>query len=114
MKTITLQKPIKINGKSVDQINFDFDKLTGQDMCAAETEYQTMGGIAAASLALSNRYCMSIAAKAANLTVDDILRLSAKDCTRIVLDVQNFLLDLDGQEDLKAPSAEPSNKQLSG
>mgnify|MGYP000970477309 CR=1 FL=1 len=90
---IKISKQIMINGAETDEIELYFDKLVGADLIAASRESEILGDKALVP-ELSKQYLAVVAAKASGLTVDDIMRLPAKDFTTITLAVQNFLLSI--------------------
>jgi len=92
MPEIELSKPIEQNGEEKSTINLDLDGLTGNDLTQAEAEHSvTTGGLSGVP-ELSKSYLAHVAARAASLPVDDIKQLSAKDFSRVTMEVQNFLL----------------------
>lgn len=94
---ITMKKPVAFEGREIKEIELDLEGLTGADLAQAEREYLAMGG-QMTSLTLSISYCQSLAARAANLPVEAIRAMAAKDSARITMEVQLFLHDLDGQQ----------------
>jgi len=88
---IKLNRPITINGVEMKEIELDFDKLTGADLISASRETRLLGDSPIVP-ELSKQYMAIVAAKAAGLNVDDIMKLSARDFTAVTLAVQNFLL----------------------
>ena len=90
--TIKLSKPFNICGKDVTELNFDFDKITGADLTAAEREVRAMGD-QTPSVFLSMQFQAAVAAKMLGVPVDDLLAMPASDFKKVVLPVTNFLLD---------------------
>ena len=94
MKAIKLSKKYKFDDKEHNEINVDFDKLTGADIIAAETETMMLTQSPTSGvLELSKAYQAVIVAKASGLAVDCIMSLSAKDFSKVTLEASNFLLD---------------------
>lgn len=91
METVKLSKPIKINGKDTDTIVLDFNKITGQDMIAAEIESRAAGD-QSPSVLISMIFQSALAAKMLGITYDDVLALPAEDFRHVVFPVANFLL----------------------
>ncbi len=88
---IKLSKPFAVNGIEIEEIDLNFDKLTGADLIAASRESVLLGDNSLVH-ELSKQYLAVVAAKASGLNVDDIMKLPAKDFTAITLAVQDFLL----------------------
>mgnify|MGYP001452888841 CR=1 FL=1 len=82
---------ITINEKIVTEIDLDFDKLTGNDLIAAEKETRHLGDHTP-SVLLSMTYQASIVAKVVGVPVDDILALSATDFKKLIAPTASFLL----------------------
>lgn len=89
---IELKKPIEHNGEEVSELNLDLDGLTGDDLLRAETEHNMVHGAISGVPELSKTYLMHVAARAAKMPVDSIKAMSARDATRLTMEVQNFLL----------------------
>jgi hypothetical protein len=85
---IKLSKPL--NEKT--EIGLDLDKLTGQHLIDATVEAHALGDKSPV-LELSKTYQAVIAAKAAGVNVDDIIKLPAKDFVKITVEVASFLLE---------------------
>jgi hypothetical protein len=92
METITFSKPYMYDGKEYTELQLDFSTLTGNDMIKAEAEARVLGGPMPVP-ELSKQYQAVVAAKAANVHVDMIMGLPAKDFTKVTMAVQNFLLE---------------------
>ncbi len=93
-ETVILTKPVLEDGKKIKKVEFNPDNLTGRDMADAEREYLTSGGIPT-NLNTSAYYLQCVAAKACNIDVDVIGRMSAKDSTYLSTRVQTFLFDME-------------------
>jgi len=92
MDPIKLSKPYSYDGKDYEEINLDFDILTGNDLIKAEAEARIIGGPMPVP-ELSKQYQAVIAAKAARVHVDMITGLPAKDFSKITVMVQDFLFE---------------------
>lgn len=90
-KVIKLKKPVTVKGKPVNEVNIDFEKLTGNDMIQAEKEARAMG-VGEASVLASMKYQAIIAAKAIGCPVDDLFELGAVDFKNITKEAAGFLL----------------------
>lgn len=93
---ITLKKPIEFEGQKHNEINLDFDSLTGADILTAEQMYTRSNLSNAGNMAkeFSKEYQIHVAARAANLPVELFLKLGALDFSVITVAVQNFFLDV--------------------
>lgn len=91
-KKVELSKPYSFEGKEYTKLELDFDSLTGQDVINAEKEVRALGDRSPVA-EFSKTYQAVMAAKAAKVPVDLIMKLPAKDFTRITILVQDFLLE---------------------
>ncbi len=89
--TVKLTKPIRIKGEEISEISLNFEKLTGEDLVAAESEVRAMGDNTVIITA-SMRYQAAVAARMIGCPVDDILTMPAVDFKKIILHVTRFLI----------------------
>lgn len=94
--------PFEDSGEVYEEIEFDFDALTGKDMIAIETEMK-LKGIFGEMAELSKTYQCHVAARAAGkgkmktyITVDALERLPMKEFFKITNKVRDFLLATGG------------------
>ena len=93
---IKLIKTFTHNNKEYKELNFDFDKLTGQDLIdAEEITRRTGANIAIGAADFSRNYLVSVAAKAASLPREALLNLSAQDFTNVLNQTLIFLSGAD-------------------
>lgn len=87
---IKLHKPVEHDGKSITEINFDLDSLTGVDLEQVEKEFVAAGhsGLLPDT---SKVYQAMVAARACGLPYETIRLLGAKDYSRATLHVLTFL-----------------------
>lgn len=88
--TVKLKKAVHVKGKETTTVVLDFDKLTGHDLIAAESEAVAMKApmvVPAASM----KFQAIVAAKAIGCPVDDLFDLGAKDFNYIATLTLNFL-----------------------
>lgn len=91
--TLKFKKPLMYDSVEYDELQFDFDKLTGKDSLAVEREL-SLRGIQVAVPAFSGEYIIRIAAKACTTPIgyDAFERMSLKDYNRVRGKVRNFLM----------------------
>lgn len=92
--THTLQKPFEYCGKTYERFDFDFEKLTGDDMVDIENEMAAVGEYAV-SPEISNSFLARMAARAADVGSDVILKLPLKEFSKIKNKSRNFLVNMD-------------------
>ncbi len=92
VKTVTLYKPITVNGKEIAELTLDFNPLTAADLDNIEADVLASGGAKNPVTTLSNAYNLRVAARAAGINPNELQRLNAKDATKLCLLAQNFLL----------------------
>lgn len=88
---IKLSKTYNSEGKEFRELDIDFDRLTGKDLVDASKEARILGDVSPVQ-ELSPTYLAVVGAKAAGISIDTVLALSAKDFTSVKTETQNFLL----------------------
>lgn len=90
-----LIKPIQFDGETIEEINLELDSLKGNDLLLVERQFLAMGDQNQAMMLkeLSKEYQVVVAARAAKLPVEFFQEISAKDFSRITMQVQNFFVD---------------------
>jgi hypothetical protein len=88
---VRLSKPVNWDGQEITELGLDLESLTGEDLVAAEREFQALnpGFIGVASL--TTCYSMCLAARLVKRPVDDINKLPIKDCLQISREIDAFL-----------------------
>ncbi len=93
-KTKTLSRPVEYDGRTVRELPWDLEELTGEDIETAEREYMLMGGMPG-SLSTSPTFHMYIIACVAKEPVELIKKISARDLMPLTIDVQGFFLGME-------------------
>jgi hypothetical protein len=94
---IVLTKPINFDGEDIKELELNLDDMTGKDLATAERVYLALGGQPTAlSLSIKFNQCLAVKAMSQPLEIFDTLGLF--DSNRIVMEVQNFLLDMGSQK----------------
>jgi len=93
-EVFTFSRPVNYEGEVFESVKLDFDKLSGSDILACDSQYRSENRSATLSLApeVDKGYQAYIVAKAAGVHVGLIRAASAKDFTRLTLRARNFLL----------------------
>lgn len=89
--TVKLKKAVHVKGKETTTVVLDLDKLTGNDLIAAESEARALKA-GEASVFASMKFQAVVAAKAIGCPADDLFELSASDFKAVVAPVVNFLM----------------------
>ncbi len=92
VKTVKLYKPITVDSREITEITLNFNTLTAADLDNIEADMSASGGAKHPVPALSNAYNLRVAARAAGINYHELMRLSAKDATKLSLLAQNFLV----------------------
>ena len=89
----TLKKPLQYDGRTITELSFDFEKLTGKDSLAVEEELQAKG-IMVMVPTFNSGYLIRIAARACTEQIgsDALEMLGISDFNRLRNKVRNFLL----------------------
>lgn len=92
MAKVTLSKSLTKDGNEIKELNLDFDKITGNQIVAAEKEARLLGD-STLDISYSKTFQSIIAAKAAvePVVVDDILDLAGPDFIQVTAQASNFL-----------------------
>ncbi len=87
---IKLDKTYNIDGKQIDTIELDFEKLTGRKLIQLEKDFkkENKGELI---LVANTAFSAKIAAFCSGMREDDILDMSGKDFTAITTEVTVFL-----------------------
>jgi hypothetical protein len=89
MAKLILRKPLEYEGIKYEEIQYDFDKLTGEDLLTAESEVNN-AGMMAPMADLSKAYQAAVFARAAKIEFAMMRKLSAKDFTNATAAVMAF------------------------
>lgn len=90
-----LSKPVEFDGETITELDVEFDSLTGDDILAAERQYNTSAAKTkdfAPVKELSKSYLVYIVARASKQPAELFNKLSAKDFSKLTVEAQNFLL----------------------
>ena len=90
---VKLRKPLMYNGTEYEELEFDFDGLTGNDSLEVEKELARRG-VQVLVPAFSGEYLVRIAARACTAPIghDAMLKMSIQDYNKIRSRVRNFLM----------------------
>ena len=103
MKTITLKKPLKVEGKEIKVLNFDTDVATlAMDNEAYKKTFVELDGqmgIAETCTVLHRVWGMLIAAESNNIEYENLKRLSIQDLKVLEREGRNFLLGSDSSDE---------------
>lgn len=92
MATLKLRKPFEHDGEVIEEINYDLDELTGNDVERAITDLGKKG-IVVTLAETDQRYHAMLFAIAAGMSYEDVNRLPAKDFAKATTAVRDFFLD---------------------
>ena len=88
----TFKKPFEHEGRTYEELTFDFGRLKGRDMVAIENEMQGMSEYALAP-EISTSFQSKMAARAAGIGSDVLEAMPLKDFNKITGAARRFLLD---------------------
>lgn len=91
--TIRLRKPFTYEGRTFEELTFDWNKLTGNDSLAIEGEMQAMS-IPLITPTFSGEYLVRMAARSCTETIDQLLlrALPIADFNKVRNAARSFLL----------------------
>ena len=90
--THKFKRPFEYSGATYTELTFNFERLTGRDMVAIETEMQ-MNNEYALSPEISRNFQSKLAARAAGIGSDVLDAMPLKDFNKITGAARRFLLD---------------------
>lgn len=90
--THNFKKPVEIEGKQYKSMTFYFEKLTGEDIEAIESELQDQNKYVL-SPEISSIFQSMLAARAAGVGADEIRRLPVGDYMKIKNKARDFLVN---------------------
>lgn len=90
----TFKKPFNFEGTEYKELNFDFDRLSGEDLVSVERELVATGSIVI-NMQTSQTACMLVAAKAAKVPFELIKALPINEASAVALLAQHFLLGVE-------------------
>lgn len=93
---LNLTKPIMYNGEEINELHFDFAKLTGRDAIEIESELQNMGKLTAYSQVMNINYIIRVAARACSKAVgiDIFADMAISDFNVLRNRIQLFLINI--------------------
>ena len=103
MAKFKLSKPYTFEDVTYEEIEYDLESLTGEEMESVEQQMTTDGKFAPVP-SVNQAYCARLGAIAAKKPPEFITKLPAKDYAKFTQEVSNFLLKEDSQEKPKKDS----------
>ncbi len=91
MEKLVLKKPVNINGELTEEIEYDLESLTGQDIQQVVRDLNKRNIIIGA-VELDMNYHAALFAQSAGLSFDDLSNLSSKDYNEMTIRVRDFFL----------------------
>ncbi|MCC8156359.1 MAG: phage tail assembly protein [Oscillospiraceae bacterium] len=90
--TLTLSAPLEVNGRTYDELHFDFDSLRGRDMVAIEQELNAQNVMVLVAK-LSTPFLLRCAARASRekIGIAGLNDLTLRDFNAVVTEAKNFL-----------------------
>ena len=92
MDTLTLKKPVKINGELTEKLEYDLEALTGADVLHAVKELGKRGIVIGAT-EIDQNYHAELFAISAGISFEDMSLLNIKDYNIATIKVRDFFLD---------------------
>lgn len=92
MEKLKLKAPFDLDGEKVEEISYDLDSLTGNDIERAITELGKKG-IVVAMVETDQRYHAMLFSIAAGMSYEDVSRLNIKDYQKATTVVRDFFLE---------------------
>lgn len=94
---IKLKKAINFHGEYVKEVELNFDELTGNDLIEAEKQVMTSDNIPMVT-DFNKAYLIAVASRLIKVPADELRGMNAKDFSKIISEVQRFLLNSDSSE----------------
>lgn len=92
--TYKLKKPVKHDGKTITELSFDFDKLTGDDALEIEHELLLTSKVSLGHPSFNSEYVIRFCARACSEQINSefFRKLGFADYTIIMQKAKNFML----------------------
>lgn len=87
---IVLKNGVTIGGKTINEFDFNLEKLTGNDLIEAEKEVMIADNTPLV-MDFNRSFLITLAAKSASVPVDALKGLNIQDFSKITNEVQRFL-----------------------
>lgn len=104
-----LQKPLKLEDKTVNEINLDLENITGEEILKIDLELRAEGHPQGFDNVFNQNVLLKIASKASGLFPEDIKKLRLDDFLEVTFSVRNFLLGSSVQTEEQNDSEESSS-----
>ena len=89
---VKLSRPLKVGDKEVNELELDFDRLTGKDVEKAAREALTLSGPPSSMLVLDVAFQIQMAAAACGVEVELLRSMPAIDYVNLTVAAAGFLL----------------------
>lgn len=94
---ITLKKAIIFRGEEVKELDLNLEELTGNDLIEAEKQVMATDNVPMVT-DFNKSYLIAVAGRALKIPAETLRAMNAKDFSKIVSEVQRFLLGLASSE----------------
>lgn len=97
METVKFSQEYTFGSKTLNELNLDFDSLTGFDLLKLENEFKKrIPGFNIKEQ--EDAWYITVAAKVADVKYGDLLQLKARDFVKLTLVMKGFLMGTDTEE----------------
>lgn len=110
---IKLKRAINFHGEYVKEVELNFDELTGNDLIEAEKQVMASDNIPMVT-DFNKAYLIAVASRLIKVPADELRNMNAKDFSKIITEVQRFLLGSDSSDTSEATTPETVSETLSG
>lgn len=87
-----IRKPIKLDGKEINEIVLDFSNMTGADILSVDTEMRIEGNSGGFDSIYNQEVLLKLASRATGVLPDELKKLHGADFLEMVLQVRNFFI----------------------
>lgn len=97
-----LKKPLMVNGEEKTELHYDFDAITAKDIMQVSRDLKSKGVVVMMAQFddenLINLFAKAVAKVDNSVTLNDLMRLSAKDTFKIVALTRSFFYKEDSED----------------
>lgn len=88
--TVTLKRPLNIDGEEITKLKLDFDKLSGADIIKIDKELRAQGMVF--DDLWNQQVVLKLASRGTGIIEDDLLRLHPGDYLELTMRTRNFFI----------------------
>lgn len=93
-KTIELNKPLELDGESIEKIELNYENMTGADILDIDMELRALGITNGFSTIHNHDALLLLSSRASGIISEDLKKLNAVDFLEVIMTTRNFFIGL--------------------